>query len=105
MFNLKVTDAKFTERTRHGSPSVRERNSLQVNLGFYSVHAYLINPSMSPFHRVKCTLPYDVTSGSEITPCNKIDKTTSGLFVTVVNRFFGKRYGIHYTVAYIMTKV
>ena len=40
---------------------------------------------------------YDVASGSEITPCNKICKL--GLSI------FGKRYDVHDNVAYIMTKL
>ena len=36
-----------------------------------------------------CHLSYDVASGSEITPCNKIDKPL------VVYRFSGKRYDVH----------
>ena len=46
-------------------------------------------------------LLYDVASGSEITPCNKIDnyKTTSGLEI------FWKRYDVDNNFAYIMTKV
>ena len=43
-------------------------------------------------------LSYDVASWSEITPCNKIDKTTSGL------QIYGKRYDVHNNVAYMMTK-
>ena len=43
-------------------------------------------------------LSYDVTSGSEITPCNKIDKPL------VVYRFSGNFYHVHNSVAYIMTK-
>ena len=46
-----------------------------------------------------CYLSFDVASGSEITSCNKIDKPR------VVYRFFGKRYDVHYNVAYIMTKL
>ena len=49
---------------------------------------------------VYLTLSYDVASGSEITPCNKISiKTTSGLSI------YGKRYDVHNNVAYIMTKL
>ena len=44
-------------------------------------------------------LSYDVASGSDITPCNKIDKHTSGL------QMFGKRYDVNNNVAYQMTKV
>ena len=36
-------------------------------------------------------ISYDVASGNEITPCNKIGKP-------------GKRYDVHNNVAYIMTK-
>ena len=38
-------------------------------------------------------LSYDVTSTSEITPCNKIDKPL------VVYRIFGKRYAVQNHVA------
>ena len=44
-------------------------------------------------------LSYDVTSGIEITPCNKIDKPLA------VYRFTGKRYDAHNNVAIIMTKL
>ena len=45
-------------------------------------------------------LPYDVTSGSEITPCNKIDKPL------VVYTFSGNvMTSIDNNVAYIMTKL
>ena len=47
---------------------------------------------VSPF---KIGLSYDVASGSEITPCNKIDKPL----------VYGKRYNVHNNVAYIMTKL
>ena len=40
---------------------------------------------------------YDVASGSEITPCNKIDKP-------LVAIDFGKHYDVHNNVAYIMAK-
>ena len=40
----------------------------------------------------------DVASESEIAPCNKIDKLTSGL------QIFGEHNDVHYNVAYIMTK-
>ena len=42
---------------------------------------------------------YEVSSGSEITPRNKIEKTLGGL------QIFGKRYDAHSNVAYIMTKL
>ena len=44
-------------------------------------------------------LSYDLASGSEITPCIKIDKPL------VVYRFFGKHYDVHNNAAYIMTKL
>ena len=44
-------------------------------------------------------LSYDVASGNEITPCNKIDKPL------VIYRFTGKRYDVHNNVAYIMTQL
>ena len=44
-------------------------------------------------------LSYDVVSGTEITPCNKIEKTL------VVDRFLGKCYEVHNNVASIMTKL
>ena len=44
-------------------------------------------------------LSNDVASGSEIKPCNKIDKPL------VVYRFWGKRYDVHNNVAYIITKL
>ena len=46
-------------------------------------------------------LSYDIASGSEITPCNKIDKplVSSGL------QIFGKRFDVHNNVVYIMTKL
>ena len=42
-------------------------------------------------------LSYDVASGSEIMPCNKIDKPL------VVYRFYEKRYDVHNNVVYILT--
>ena len=44
-----------------------------------------------------CILSYDVASGSEITPCNKMDKPL------VVYRFSGKVMKSVNNVAYIMT--
>ena len=41
--------------------------------------------------KLKIQLPYDIASGSEIMPCNKICKPLV------------KRYGVHNNVAYIMT--
>ena len=38
-------------------------------------------------------------SASEITPCNKIDKTACGL------QIYGRRYDVHNNVAYIMTQL
>ena len=48
--------------------------------------------------RVKTFLLYDVASGNEITPCNKIHKPL------VVYRFSGN-VDVHNNVAYIMTKL
>ena len=48
---------------------------------------------------MKEDLSYDVASGSEITPCNKICKPL------VVYRFTGKGYDVHNNVAYIMAKL
>ena len=42
-------------------------------------------------------ISYDVAPGSEIMPCNKIDKRLE------VCRFFGKSYDIYNKVSYIMT--
>ena len=47
----------------------------------------------------KNKLSHDVTSGSEIRPCIKIDKPL------VVLQIFGKRYDVHNNIAYIMTKL
>ena len=44
-------------------------------------------------------LSYDIASGSEITPWNKIHKTL------VLYRFSGKRYDVHSNVVCIMTKL
>ena len=44
-------------------------------------------------------LSYDVASGSEITPCNIIDKPL--VFFSI----YGKRFDVHNNVAYIMTKL
>ena len=44
-------------------------------------------------------LSYAIASGSEITPCNKIEKTNSGL------QFYGKRYDVYNNAVYIMTKL
>ena len=48
---------------------------------------------------MKEDLSYDVASGSEKTPCNKICKPL------VVYRFTGKGYDVHNNVAYIMAKL
>ena len=67
-------------------------------------------------------LSYDVASGSEITPCNKICKPLVKLVpscskLTMANvgertslitsglSIFGKRYDVHNNVGYIMTKL
>ena len=47
----------------------------------------------------KHPLSYNVTSGSEITPCNKMDKPL------VVYRFYGKGYDVHINVAYIKWQI
>ena len=44
-------------------------------------------------------LSYDIASGSEIMPCNKIAKPQ------VFSGIFGKRYDIHNNVVYIMAKL
>ena len=52
---------------------------------------------LSPILYCMSNLSYDVVSGSEIMPCNKIDKAL------VVYRFSGN--DVHNNIAYIMTKL
>ena len=56
------------------------------------IYYYIENRLLFP---IDYNLSYDISSGSEITPCGKIDK-----------QMFGKCYEVHINnVAYIMTKL
>ena len=59
----------------------------------------MIELSIEPIFTVLLKISHDVLSGSEVTPCNKIDKPL------VVCRFSGKSYDVHNTVAYMIKKL
>ena len=83
------------------------RGSIMIQVHCYSLWLYNADTYAQPKIQLRHKLEnkfcyfyfsYNVASGSEITPCIKIDKPP------LVYRFLGKGYYIYNNVAYIMTK-
>ena len=68
--------------THDGHPTIKKLGSEELKVVCVCVRVYTNRPIDEVYVLDPC-LPYDVASGSEVTPCNKIDKPL------VVYRFTG----------------